>query len=590
MTRRVIWIVGTDDALHDLLEPHLRSANVEVRSADPTSFLTGIAEGAQAEIAVVEDPPRGLTRESFESRLQALSPDTRCIFISRDASAAPDALRPASLAADDVDLNVPEVVDLLARLMGELGEGGEVRSSDVSAVQLKQSLLRCLSTFSELIERYEFVNGGNGPRVARYAVEVAKELGLDAREVDGLSVACLLYDIGMLRIRPEVKLKTTSLAPEERAAIQEHPRYSAEFVEALALPWSVRRDILHHHESYDGSGYPDGLMGRQIPIGSRIIAVADAYFAMTSRRPNRETRSEEEALTELTRQAGQQFDPEVVEIFASLVQVHFLDQEDEGRERMRRIVLVDDDRDLRALIEMKFASLGYQVATVVDPERTVELIVDARPEAVLVNADITWIDAHQLLHRLRQESALAAAAVLLLSRRDSSAAVRARALESAADDYLVRPLGLKEIVQRVTAAIRRKKRLGGADFVRAPLQGGIRGKLSDMGLAEICQVLSQGFKTARVTVVDDKAQGEIYFQDGQVCHATYLNQIGREAFFKILNANEGEFAIEHGIGTPELTIDDRLEFLLMEGMRQLDEARRSEDATGESASAPGDDA
>src|SRR5207247_1735262 len=133
-----------------------------------------------------------------------------------------------------------------------------------------------------------------------------------------------------LKVRPDVKLKPTPLTADEMAQIREHPRHSAELAEGLQLPWDLKRYILHHHERYDGKGYPEGLAGRAIPIGARIIAVADAYSAMIGKRPNREPKTEEEAVKELQREAGAQFDPEIVEVFSSLIQVRFLGEIGEG--------------------------------------------------------------------------------------------------------------------------------------------------------------------------------------------------------------------------------------------------------------------
>jgi response regulator RpfG family c-di-GMP phosphodiesterase len=479
-------------------------------------------------------------------------------------------------ATDDITLNAPELLELLEKLVAETGgEHAAAPARDVEA-DSRRALLNTIRAFVGLLERYEFLNGGNGPLVQQYAVEVAKELGLSASDVEATAAASLLYDIGMIRVRPEVKLKVSPLTPEEMAVIREHPRHGADFCDSLGLPWDVRRMVLHHHERWDGRGYPDALAGRKIPVGARIIAVGDAYFAMISKRPNREPVSEEEALHELQRQAGLQFDPEVVDIWSSLIQVRFLGETPEQeRERPRRIALVDDDRELRVMLDMKFSSLGYQVVTVVDPARILPLLQDAAPEAIVVNADLAWVDAYQLLHRVRQEPALGGLPFVLLSASRTSPSDRAQAAAAGADDYICRPSPLQELVSRVNAAIRKKRRLTGQHFVRPPASAaGIRGRLSEMGLAEICQVLAQGFKTAKVDIIDSHAEGHLFFEGGRLKHATYSDLEGAEAFYALLRVREGEFAIEHGVTAPLETVQERLEFLLMEGMRLLDEERR----------------
>jgi DNA-binding response OmpR family regulator len=228
------------------------------------------------------------------------------------------------------------------------------------------------------------------------------------------------------------------------------------------------------------------------------------------------------------------------------------------------------------LLDMKFSSLGYQVVTVVDPARVLALLKDAAPEAIVVNADAPWVDPYQLLHRVRQEPKLGGTPFILLSARHTAPSDRARAAAAGADDYIIRPSPLQELVSRVNASVRKKRRLTGQHFVRPPSAAGIRGRLSEMGLAEICQVLAQGFKTAKVDVIDTHAEGRLFFEDGKLKHATYADLEGPEAFYALLRVKEGEFAIEHGIGPPVETVQERLEFLLMEGMRLLDEERRTE--------------
>jgi response regulator RpfG family c-di-GMP phosphodiesterase len=575
MSGRVLWLVTGRDDLRRFLETFLGSYGYNLRQfIDASEVLAALGRGELPDLLISDDPPPGLPRATIEARLREIAPFVRTVFLREaDEALLPDESR--RFATDDITLNAPELLELLERLVSEgAREQKPLPAVDVEA-DVKRSLLTTISTFVGLIERYEFINGGNGALVQKYAVEVARELGLSTSRVEAISCASLVYDIGMIRVRPEVKLKVTPLSPDDMAMIREHPRHGADFCASLRLPWDIHRYVLHHHERYDGRGYPDGVAGRKIPIGARILAVGDAYFAMIAKRPNREPVSEEEALGELQRQAGLQFDPEIVEIWSSLIQVRFLGETSAGEgERPKRIALIDDDRELRVLLDMKFSGLGYQVVTVVDAARVLPLLIDAAPEAILINADLPWVDAYQVLHRVRQEPSLGGVPFILLSADHKLPADRARAASAGADDYIVRPSPLQDLVSRVNGAIRKKRRLTGQHFVRPPSAAGIRGQLLEMGLAEICQVLAQGFKTARVDVIDSQAEGHLFFEQGKLKHATYDDLEGSAAFYAMLRIKEGEFAIEHGVEPPAETVQERLEFLLMEGMRLLDEERR----------------
>jgi HD-GYP domain-containing protein (c-di-GMP phosphodiesterase class II) len=145
---------------------------------------------------------------------------------------------------------------------------------------------------------------------------VARELGLPPKQVDDIATAALLHDVGKIyeEFAPLLR-KEGRLTPEERMLMQGHPGRSAELVGTIAeFRGKVQSDIRNHHENYDGSGYPDGLVGEDIPIGARIIMIADTIDAMTTDRPYRKALTLHRALEELKKHAGQQFDPRLVEL------------------------------------------------------------------------------------------------------------------------------------------------------------------------------------------------------------------------------------------------------------------------------------
>jgi len=138
---------------------------------------------------------------------------------------------------------------------------------------------------------------------------------LTPRDVDLLVAAARVHDLGKIATDNRVLFKQSSLTMDERRLIQAHPGDGGELAGRFSMFRDGRRFIRHHHERWDGKGYPDGLAGEDIPLGARIIAVADSYDAMTSDRPYRKALPHEVALIELRRGAGTQFDPRVVDAF-----------------------------------------------------------------------------------------------------------------------------------------------------------------------------------------------------------------------------------------------------------------------------------
>ena len=132
----------------------------------------------------------------------------------------------------------------------------------------------------------------------------------------------MLHDIGKIGMPDELLNKPGELTDDEMKKVREHPSVGAAMLKALGQMHPVVPLIKHHHEAYDGSGYPDGLKGEQIPLISRIVAVADTWDAMTSDRPYRKARSRSQAIEELKRCAGYHFDPKVVDIFLEILDEH----------------------------------------------------------------------------------------------------------------------------------------------------------------------------------------------------------------------------------------------------------------------------
>ncbi len=165
-------------------------------------------------------------------------------------------------------------------------------------------------------------------RVTEWAVKIAQKMDCTEEEIESLTFAGHLHDIGKIGIRDQILMKPGRLTDEEYEIIKTHPVIGAEIVGLLGLLQTETSIIRHHHERWDGRGYPDGLEGKDIPKLSRILAVADTYDAITSRRPYRNAKSDEFACKEIIRNSGTQFDPLVVDAFSSLIEERLCKYED----------------------------------------------------------------------------------------------------------------------------------------------------------------------------------------------------------------------------------------------------------------------
>lgn len=196
---------------------------------------------------------------------------------------------------------------------------GAPESLRVKQVEEQVSALRTsvICAFNQLLDLKDLNTGVHSTRLAEWGLRVGQELGLDEAELRNLEVAALLHDIGKVGIPDSILKKPGKLDVEEYTLMKKHPEYGWAVLRMLPGFERASLDILHHHESVDGKGYPAGLKNSEIPIVSRIVCVIDAFDAMVSSRPYRTGLPVEEAVRRLLQCSGTQFDSMVVQCFLS---------------------------------------------------------------------------------------------------------------------------------------------------------------------------------------------------------------------------------------------------------------------------------
>jgi putative nucleotidyltransferase with HDIG domain len=189
-----------------------------------------------------------------------------------------------------------------------------------NARELEEAYISTVRVVAAAIDARDAYTLGHSTRVSELAVALAKELGLRERELEDIEIACLFHDVGKIKIPDSILHKAGKLDPGEGEEMQKHPEYGAEILRKAP---SLRRFIpavRHHHEWYDGSGYPDGLSRERIPREAAIISLADAYDAMTSDRPYRKALTKKEAMATIEEHIGRQFSPELAPLFLGIIE------------------------------------------------------------------------------------------------------------------------------------------------------------------------------------------------------------------------------------------------------------------------------
>ncbi len=188
------------------------------------------------------------------------------------------------------------------------------KSNDI----LKKTYKDTIKTLSSTVDARDSYTAGHSERVATLSVKIAEKLGLEIKEIEILETSALFHDIGKMGVPDSILLKPDKLNEMEFDKIKEHPTIGINILNNIEFIKESLPAIKHHHEREDGSGYPDGLKGKEIPLGSKIIGIADSYDAMKSDRPYRKGLSHEAAILEIIRCKSTQFDSELVDIFLTI--------------------------------------------------------------------------------------------------------------------------------------------------------------------------------------------------------------------------------------------------------------------------------
>ena len=182
---------------------------------------------------------------------------------------------------------------------------------------LRNLFIGSIKALAQALEAKDRYTQGHSARVAEESVRIARYLSLSEDEIQNIWIAGFLHDIGKIGIQESVLNKPGRLDPEEWELVKQHPVFAARILEPIEELSDVIEMVRHHHEHFDGTGYPSGIAGADIPLGARILSVADAYDALTSERPYRDAVPEEEALKVFEEASGTQFDPVIASAFLS---------------------------------------------------------------------------------------------------------------------------------------------------------------------------------------------------------------------------------------------------------------------------------
>jgi putative two-component system response regulator len=313
MTKEVILVVEDNDMLREGLREMLAVEGFTALGARNGVEALDVMSTVLPNLIVSDVTMPVMDGHAFYNAVRTHNEWVTIPFIFLTAHAEPSEVRAGrSLGADDYlvkPINRDELVSIIqTRLM---------RSRQVQVGQLQHAYRASLTALANAIELRDPSSTGHIERIVGYTHILAELSGWNQRQIENLRFGAILHDIGKIHISESILLKKSSLTEEEWAEVKLHPVTGSEMIKGIPLLAEAVPVVRSHHENWDGSGYPDGLAGSAIPEGARIVALADAFDAMTSARLYRLLHTPQEARQEILLLAGKYYDPNVVEAFES---------------------------------------------------------------------------------------------------------------------------------------------------------------------------------------------------------------------------------------------------------------------------------
>ncbi|MFA5802281.1 MAG: HD domain-containing phosphohydrolase [Thermoleophilia bacterium] len=309
-------ILIVDDSTQNvqLLEAYLSAAGYEVISAyDGNEAIEKLNDGPLPDLIILDVMMPGLNGYQVCEHIKSCNDSNRIpVMLLTALQEIDDKVKGFEAGADEFLSKPVEKMELLIRVKALL------RTKHLN--EDLESARDVIYTLALAIEANDPYTRGHSERVAQYGASVAEHMDLTAGQQDVIRNAGILHDIGKIGISETILQKPGPLNEKELIAVQDHPAIGEKICKPLRSANLLLTIIRHHQERFDGDGYPDHLTGDEIPIEARIISVADAYDAMTSPRPYRPPMSQRQAFDTLRREAGKQWDPDVVRAFLEIVE------------------------------------------------------------------------------------------------------------------------------------------------------------------------------------------------------------------------------------------------------------------------------
>jgi putative two-component system response regulator len=321
----VILIVDDEPIVRRVLSEKVKTAGYRWEQASTADEALARIESTPVQLVILDIMMPGKSGMKLLAEIKAAHSDIAVIMATAviDISTAIECMKQGAYDYITKPFNLDEVVLSIERALERRRLELENRDYQLhleqkveeQAQKIRSAFLNAITALVYALEAKDNYTSGHSQRVADISVAIAVELGLSRPEIEKIRLAGLIHDIGKIGVREAVLTKPGKVSAEEYQHILSHSDIGEHILTPIVEDEAILKAVRHHHERYDGTGYPDGLSGEEIPLAARILAVADSYDAIISGRPYRRPESVPAACDEIRRHKGSQFDPKVVSAF-----------------------------------------------------------------------------------------------------------------------------------------------------------------------------------------------------------------------------------------------------------------------------------
>jgi two-component system chemotaxis response regulator CheY len=459
-----------------------------------------------------------------------------------------DAVRSALEKRPDLDLLVPEGFGR-ALLDGALGRR---RVATFAA-----DSLYLLATIAERAARTPAL----AERVTQSAELTAARLKLSRLQVETVSACATLVALGPTLAKLMQGAETQSGA---EAGVSKELHVALAAAVMLRSPYPLGPVLEAVEERWDGRGRPRGLAGQQIPMASRVVAVARDYAVTLAAQGD----DEGKALQILGTRSGAEHDPFVVDAFCKVLRDTAYVRRVEANRGGPRVAVVDGDAAALAVAELRLSAVGFSVQTFQDGRNAETALSTTLPDAVVTDFAVPRFDGISLLIKLRRTPGGERLPVFFTSATTDRLTVT-KALKLGATDVMAKPVNFDVLVAKIRDSVTTSR--GAAALSKS----GVRGNLAEMAITDLLQVLAFGRRTATIQLDTSRGRGSIAFEAGEPVAAVFGTLAGMDAFSELAAVTEGSFSLESTTAVIERNLTGNIEALLLEALRRQDEAQRA---------------